>query len=131
MAERLAPEHRRLDELDHDNVGVRAIFAVCVDHLAASEDPWDRRTAAAYALLSVADGPDIGLPAAARLLDLPEYDAERVLERLVDLHLVETTAPGRYRAARPATGVRARTCGRDPVGRRTCCRDRPRGRTEA
>jgi len=89
LAQQLADEHRRLDMLERDDKGVRASFAVSVDHL-------DRQDAAAYAMLALPHGPDISLPVAARLLGSSEPDAERVLERLTDMHLLETTAPGQY-----------------------------------
>jgi transcriptional regulator with XRE-family HTH domain/tetratricopeptide (TPR) repeat protein len=96
LAERLADEHRRLDELDGDDAGVRASFAVSIDQLTTSRHPRDRQAARAHALLGLPDGPDISTPVAARLLDLTEHDAERTLERLADLHLLTAIAPGRY-----------------------------------
>ena len=97
LAERLADAHRRLDELELAGTGVRASFTVSVEQLRAGPDPTDRSAAAAFGLLGLPDGPELGIPAAARLLDQPEQAAERVLERLADAHLVETPAPGRYR----------------------------------
>ena len=97
MADRLADEQRRLDELELEEVGVRASFAVSWQELAGGADPLDRAAATAFGLLGVPDGPDIATPAAARLLDMPERRTERVLEQLVDAQLLETPAPGRYR----------------------------------
>lgn len=51
----------------------------------------------AFRLLAVADGPDISHPAAAALLGVPPEQAERALELLVDCHLLQSAAPGRYR----------------------------------
>lgn len=48
--------------------------------------------------LSLLDGPDVGLPVAARLLGQPEPQAERALERLVDAALLESPSPWRYRS---------------------------------
>ncbi len=90
VAQRLADEHRRLDELELDDTGVRASFAVSFDDLTEAD-------AVAYALLALPDGPDVSLPVAARLLDRSEDDAERLLERLTDRHLLEPAAPGHYR----------------------------------
>jgi tetratricopeptide (TPR) repeat protein/transcriptional regulator with XRE-family HTH domain len=90
MAGRLADQHRQLDELACDEVGVRASMAVSIDHL-------DEPVAYAFALLSLPELPDISLPVAAALLDTDERAAERVLERLADSHLLETCSPGRYR----------------------------------
>ena len=97
VAERLADEQRRLDELELAEVGVRASFAVSFEQFQASQDPSDRTAATAFELLGVLDSPEVGVPVAARLLELPEEATERVLERLVDAHLLQTPAPGRYR----------------------------------
>ncbi|GHH36244.1 ATP-binding protein [Lentzea cavernae] len=86
LARRLAV--RRLDELDRDDAGIRASFAVSVDQL----DPDDQT---AFTLFGVFE--DVSLPVAARLLDVDSLSAELVLERLTDLHLLQATTPGRYR----------------------------------
>lgn len=52
--------------------------------------------ARAFRLLSVADGPDITLPAAAAVLDLPVGEAALLLESLVDVHLLELGGVDRY-----------------------------------
>ena len=98
MAARLANEQRRLDELELPDVGVRASLAVSHQALSDSSDATDRAAAAAFVALSLLDGPDVGLPVAARLLDQPEHQAERVLERLVDAALLESPSPWRYRS---------------------------------
>jgi tetratricopeptide (TPR) repeat protein len=97
LAERLADAQRRLDELELADVGVRASFQVSYQQLRASDDPGDRAAAAAFGLLGLSDGPELGVSVAARLLDMGEQAAERVLERLADAHLLETPQPGRYR----------------------------------
>jgi DNA-binding SARP family transcriptional activator/tetratricopeptide (TPR) repeat protein len=97
LAQRVADAQRRLDELELADLGVRASFTVSDEQLRASDDPTDRAAAAAFGLLGLLDGPELGVPVAARLLDRPDDVAERVLERLVDAQLLETPAPGRYR----------------------------------
>jgi DNA-binding SARP family transcriptional activator/DNA polymerase III delta prime subunit len=97
VAERLADAQRRLDELELAEVGVRASFQVSYQQLRDGPDALDRAAAEAFGLLGVLDGPEVGLPVAARLLDAPEDAAERRLERLVDAQLLETSTPGRYR----------------------------------
>jgi DNA-binding SARP family transcriptional activator len=97
LADRLADAQARLDELELADIGVRASFTVSDQQLRASGDPADRAAAAAFGLLGMLDGPELGMPVAARLLDMGEQAAERVLERLADAHLLETPAPGRYR----------------------------------
>jgi DNA-binding SARP family transcriptional activator len=97
LAERLADAQGRLDELELAEVGVRASFAVSYQQLCDSADALDRMAAEAFGLLGILDGPEVGVPVAARLLDLGEDAAERTLERLVDAQLLETPASGRYR----------------------------------
>lgn len=52
--------------------------------------------ARAFRLLALADGPDIPLAAAAAALNLPIADTARLLESLVDIHLLETGGLDRY-----------------------------------
>ncbi|MEV6727629.1 BTAD domain-containing putative transcriptional regulator [Streptomyces sp. NPDC051364] len=90
LAAKLADEHRRLDELQAGALAVKATFELGYGQLEPAQ-------ARAFRLLGLADGPDISLSAAAAALDLPEYDAEELLETLVDCSLLESAAPGRYR----------------------------------
>jgi len=94
LADRLAVAHRRLDELQAGDLGVRTSFQVSLDAFDAdtAED-----TADAFARISLLDTPDIGLAVAARLLNRPETGVELALERLVDAQLLDSPAPGRYR----------------------------------
>ncbi|MFI0793937.1 BTAD domain-containing putative transcriptional regulator [Micromonospora rubida] len=97
LADRLADAQRRLDELEVTDMGFRASLAVSHQELSRSEDPCDRAAAEAFGLFSLLDGADISVPVAAWLLDRPEPEAERILERLVDTNLLDTPAYGRYR----------------------------------
>ncbi len=97
LAERLADASGRLDELELAEVGVRASLQVSYQQLSASPDAVDRAAAQAFGLLGVLDGAEVGVPVAARLLDVSEDAVERVLERLVDAQLLAAPAPGRYR----------------------------------
>jgi tetratricopeptide (TPR) repeat protein/transcriptional regulator with XRE-family HTH domain len=97
VADQLADQHRRLDELGLDHSGVRASFAGSLDELLASRQPVDHDAAAMFDLLSLTEGPEISLPLAARLADRDTAETERILERLVDLHLLDSLAPRRYR----------------------------------
>jgi DNA-binding SARP family transcriptional activator/tetratricopeptide (TPR) repeat protein len=97
LAGRLTDTQRRLEELEVAEAGVRASFQVSYQQLHNSADALDRAAAEAFGLLGVLDGPEMSVPMAARVLDAPEETAERVLERLVDAHLLETPKPGRYR----------------------------------
>jgi len=96
LAERLADAAHRLEELQAGEFAVRASFDVSLHALAQSSDPVDQAAAAAFGLLSLPDGPDLGLVAAAPLLGRPEPATEILLERLVDAQLLETPRPGRY-----------------------------------
>ncbi|HZD68459.1 MAG TPA: BTAD domain-containing putative transcriptional regulator [Actinomycetes bacterium] len=96
LARRLADTTSRLDELELADIDIRASFQVSVHALQHSPDPTDQAAATAFGLLALPDGPDLGLPAAARLLDQPERTTSTQLERLVDAQLLETPRPGRY-----------------------------------
>ncbi|MCB5170179.1 winged helix-turn-helix domain-containing protein [Streptomyces bambusae] len=90
LADKLADERRRLDELQTGDLAVKATFELGYGQLEPAQ-------ARAFRLLGLADGPDISLPAAAAVLDLPAHDAEDLLEALVDCSLLESAAAGRYR----------------------------------
>jgi DNA-binding SARP family transcriptional activator/tetratricopeptide (TPR) repeat protein len=96
LADRLTDASRRLDELTTEGLAVRAAFDVSLQALQRSLDPVDRGAAGAFGLLSLPDGPDLGIAGAARLLDQPEQTTQSLLERLVDAHLLQTSRPGRY-----------------------------------
>ncbi|MBB2912645.1 DNA-binding SARP family transcriptional activator/tetratricopeptide (TPR) repeat protein [Streptosporangium becharense] len=87
---RLADERRRLDELRVGDLAVEATFALGYGQLGPAQ-------ARAFRLLSLPDGPDISVEAAAALLALDPVETEDVLESLVDASLLEAPAPGRYR----------------------------------
>lgn len=97
MAAQLSDERRRLDELELRDAGVRASFAASLKGLAVSEDPIDAVAATQFPSLGVLDAPEIATAVASRLLDRPLEETERIMERLVDFHLLETPAQGRYR----------------------------------
>ncbi|WP_037910560.1 AfsR/SARP family transcriptional regulator [Actinacidiphila yeochonensis] len=90
LARKLADQRRRLDELRAGDLGVKATFALGYGHLSAAQ-------ARAFRLLSLPEGPDISLDAAAAVLGLDPYATEELLEALVDISLIESTAPARYR----------------------------------
>jgi tetratricopeptide (TPR) repeat protein len=96
LAEHLADSTQRLEALQAGELAVQASFDVSLQALRESRDAVDRTAATAFGLLSLPDGPDICIPAAARLIDRPQSTAQAVLERLVDVQLIETPRPGRY-----------------------------------
>ncbi|HEY3905237.1 MAG TPA: tetratricopeptide repeat protein [Streptosporangiaceae bacterium] len=91
LAGRLRDERQRLSELAVGDLAVRASFQVSYATLAAGD------AGRAFRLLGLWPGADIGLPAAAALLGLPAEAASELLERLVDVHMLETPAADRYR----------------------------------
>ncbi|TWD73305.1 ATP/maltotriose-dependent transcriptional regulator MalT [Kribbella amoyensis] len=97
LAERLADGRRRLDELQLDDSGVRATLNLSIEQLAGSDDPTDVQAVSLFAMLGLAAAVDLSAPLAAALAQLPEPEAATVLERLVDVHLLTTPGPGRYR----------------------------------
>jgi DNA-binding SARP family transcriptional activator len=97
MASRLRDEHRRLDELRAGDMAVRASFRVSFTSLPSSVQPDALAPADAFRMLGLWHGPTISSKAAAALFGTPEYLAEDALEILVDAHLLESTASGRYK----------------------------------
>jgi len=97
LSAHLADAAHRLEALSAGEMAVRASFDVSLFALREGADATDRAAAAAFGLLSLLDGPDFGAAAAARLLGVADVAAVAVLERLVDVQLLETPRPGRYR----------------------------------
>jgi DNA-binding SARP family transcriptional activator/tetratricopeptide (TPR) repeat protein len=90
LVPRLADEQRRLDEMRVGNLAVEATFALGYGQL----DPAQAR---AFRLLSLPNGPHVSSGAAAAVLSMSAFEAEELLESLVDASLLEAPAPGRYR----------------------------------
>lgn len=100
LADRLADERGRLDALAAGDLDVRACLQIGFEQLEAASVSAPDSTldpATALCLLSLWSGTDLALPAAAALLGHSPFETERVLERLVDRHMVESPAAGRYR----------------------------------
>jgi tetratricopeptide (TPR) repeat protein/transcriptional regulator with XRE-family HTH domain len=97
LADRLADEQRRLDTLQAGDLAVRTSFLVSYQLLRSASGAQGIKAAGALRLLALLDGPDVTLPAAVALLADPEPAVESALESLLDAHLLETGAPGRYR----------------------------------
>lgn len=95
LAEILREERRRLDELVAGDLEVRAGFAMSYRLLPA-------RAQRAFRMAGLLDAPDFACWTVAALLEVPELDARRQLEALVDAHLVtvagvDETGEVRYR----------------------------------
>ena len=97
MANRLRDEHRRLDELRVGDLAVRASFQVSFASLPTSAPPGGIALADAFRMLGLWHGSSISPAAAAALFGTPEDLASDALEALVDTHLLESTAPDRYK----------------------------------
>ncbi|MEV6272133.1 helix-turn-helix domain-containing protein [Kribbella sp. NPDC051936] len=93
----LQDEERRLDSLGSDETGVRASIASSVRFLEESDRDLDRQAATALPLLTIPDGSDLLTPVAAALLEVPLRRASAIVERLVDLNLLESVSPSSYR----------------------------------
>ncbi|SEH01343.1 Predicted ATPase [Nonomuraea solani] len=89
LTRRLRREHGRLAELQAGAGSVEAAFALSYRRLGVDE----RRM---FRLLGLLPGLDAGLESVAALAGLPPTATERLLERLVDAHMLQEPAPGRY-----------------------------------
>ncbi|MGW4354287.1 ATP-binding protein, partial [Nocardia sp. NPDC004582] len=90
LVARLADENQRLEVLQTGDLTLEAAFRLGYGQLNTEQ-------ARAFRTLARADVPDFPVDGAAALLGLPVPQAELVCESLVDLSLLETPAPGRYR----------------------------------
>ncbi|MGW4380565.1 BTAD domain-containing putative transcriptional regulator [Kitasatospora sp. NPDC004531] len=84
LVARLADERRRLDELSQGESQVRAGFALSYRQLAPD-------AARLYRRLALLEAPDVTVWTAAALLDVHPFEADRLLEHLVDVQLLEVT----------------------------------------
>ncbi|MDJ0343643.1 BTAD domain-containing putative transcriptional regulator [Streptomyces sp. H10-C2] len=89
LAGRLREQRRRPAELSTADRGVATAFAVSYRHL----DPDQQRL---FRLLGLHPGPDVDAYAAAALTGIPVDGAERLLEDLLDAHLLLQHTPGRF-----------------------------------
>jgi DNA-binding SARP family transcriptional activator/tetratricopeptide (TPR) repeat protein len=95
LADRLRRAERRLSELRAGSLAVRSSFEVSYAALAASPPP--AVAPRVFRLLGLLDAADVTPPVAAALAGCPVDDAEQALEKLVDVHLLGSPEPGRYR----------------------------------
>ncbi|WP_328334544.1 helix-turn-helix domain-containing protein [Kribbella sp. NBC_00382] len=93
LAQRLESSRGHLDEFSSADLDLRASIEAA---LAAATDR-DADAVTAFKLLGLHEGDELDIRVAAALLDLPLVEAEDRLERLVDLHLLDSVVPGRYR----------------------------------
>ncbi|MFD9789383.1 BTAD domain-containing putative transcriptional regulator [Streptomyces sp. NPDC059070] len=86
----LADERRCLGAFRADDTAVESTFRLGMELL-------DAEQVRAFRLLALPETPELSAPVAAALLARPEREAEELCESLVDLSLLESVAPGRYR----------------------------------
>lgn len=97
LADQLSDERQRLDELRVGDLAVRTTFWISYSALLASAGSAGEEAARAFRLLGLWPGADVSLPTAAALLGLSDRPAARLLDKLVEIHLLLAPAPGRYR----------------------------------
>jgi DNA-binding SARP family transcriptional activator/tetratricopeptide (TPR) repeat protein len=90
VADLLAEAGRGLRDMTAEGRSVAAAFALSYNHLGEPAQQLFR-------LLGLPDGPDIDVPAAASLADTDLPETRTLLADLVDAHLLDEPAPGRYR----------------------------------
>jgi DNA-binding SARP family transcriptional activator/tetratricopeptide (TPR) repeat protein len=95
LAERLADDHRRLDELGADDVSVRATFAGTYDALLRGDRAGEGCAAELFRLMGVLQVPSFSDGVLAALADLTAAEVEAVVRRLISLHVIEPRG-GRY-----------------------------------
>ncbi|BCY11736.1 AfsR/SARP family transcriptional regulator [Actinoplanes sp. L3-i22] len=93
IGERLRVEMRQPVAVHEDCIRVEAPFERDLATLQVA----DPLAAVAFGLVALVDDDEVTIDTAARLLDLPETEAERLMETMVDAHLVEPTGYQRYR----------------------------------
>jgi DNA-binding SARP family transcriptional activator len=97
LASKLADPEERLDVLCAGGQAVRMSIAASYDNLPRPDRCGKMDPATVFRLLSLADGPDIGMLAAAALLGVSPEAAEHALEVLIDANLIASPVPYRYR----------------------------------
>ncbi|TYB64762.1 tetratricopeptide repeat protein [Nonomuraea sp. PA05] len=90
LAALLSDEGRRVESLAAGDLSVAAAFALSYRQLSVPARRGFRR-------LALAAAPDFGVPLTAVLAELGPAEAEDALEELVDLGLLQSPYPGRYR----------------------------------
>ncbi|MGW0434849.1 BTAD domain-containing putative transcriptional regulator [Micromonospora sp. NPDC003197] len=95
LVDRLTDPRQRLDELEYDDLSLRASIAHAYVALLDGDDR-DRRGARVLRLVGGSRLPVVTPRAVAALLDESSAHAEDALERLVDQRLVEPRGPGSY-----------------------------------
>lgn len=114
LVDRLVDERDRLAELATGDIALRSSLAVSHNALRDSDDTTDQRSAWALCLFGLLPITEIDLDLAAAVLDTKPAEADRVIERLLNAHLAEETAPGRFHL-HDLTRLFARELGADTI----------------
>ncbi|WP_203699817.1 tetratricopeptide repeat protein [Asanoa iriomotensis] len=93
LAQHLGDDARHLDALEVGDLSVRAGLRVGYRSLVDV----DATAATLFRLAAVPDWIELSVDACAVMLDAPAVTVDRALDLLIDAHLVEGTAPGRFR----------------------------------
>ncbi|MFI0900769.1 AfsR/SARP family transcriptional regulator [Streptomyces sp. NPDC020983] len=96
LARRLSSGAGRLPELTVGSLDVEATIGMSYVAMRDSDLPHERAVARAFRLLGVWPEHEVTPHAVAALLALPVRDAARLLDRLTDVHLVQSPAPEQY-----------------------------------
>ncbi|MGV9382699.1 BTAD domain-containing putative transcriptional regulator [Nonomuraea sp. NPDC003707] len=96
LASRLSDERTRLHELATGDLAVRSSLAASHTALERGSRPVNRLAARMLSLLGLLHVPEMTAEVAGALADVTSGEAEAALERLVDAHLLDRAAPGRY-----------------------------------
>lgn len=96
LVDKLTDEQARLTELAVGNVALRSSLTVSHTALLDSDNQTDRQAARALCVFGLLPTADIEIHSAAAVLDMSPAEADRTLERLLNAHLIEETAPGRF-----------------------------------
>jgi DNA-binding SARP family transcriptional activator/tetratricopeptide (TPR) repeat protein len=97
LADRLTDERHRLTQLAAGDLAMRSSLTVSYAGLKRSDQPGDRAAARALCLIGLVPLTDIDASTATPLLDTSPTEADLVIERLLDAHLLEEAdQPDRY-----------------------------------
>ncbi|WP_214409223.1 AfsR/SARP family transcriptional regulator [Sphaerisporangium fuscum] len=96
LVDRLDDERHRLTELAAGDLAVRSSLALSHTILQRSEDPGDRAAARALRMIGLSPVTDMDADVVASLAGTSATEAERMIERLLDAHLVEPSGADRY-----------------------------------
>jgi tetratricopeptide (TPR) repeat protein/transcriptional regulator with XRE-family HTH domain len=97
LVEQLAEDSGRRDLLTGPGAGVSRSILISLVQLERNDHPDDAAAAKAFPVLALFDGDHFPVRVAAKVLGKPLAEMEALLERLVDIHLLETPAPQLYR----------------------------------